>query len=109
MIIWGGKGFLIAIIVAACLLSSDWFAGQHFHDPEYYATHGWPKLIGFFVAAAFVWLLSYKRKEEAIGNDVETPRESFFSDRDSLFFIPARFWPFILAGLGVVFYFVHDS
>jgi hypothetical protein len=108
VVIWQGRGIVVAITIAVCLLASDWLSGQHFHDANYYASHGWPKLVGFLAAAAIVWGLSFRRAEESIGTEEVTPREPFLADRDSLFFIPARYWPMILCALGVAFLFVRD-
>ena len=110
MIIWRGKGILIAIALAACLLLSDALTAHFFSDSKYYATHGWPKLLGFWVAAAILWALSYRRKpDESIGVEEQEPKYPFLEDEDSLFFIPARFWPIIFGVLGIIFYFVNDA
>jgi hypothetical protein len=110
MIVWRRKGFVIAVVTFGCLFASDGLTARHFQDHNFYATHGWPKLTGFLVAAAIVWALSYRRKkDETLGiQEDETPRHPFLEDEDSLFFIPARYWPGILGALGVLFFFIRE-
>ena len=107
MIVWRGRGYWIALIAFGCLLLSDWLTGIRFHNTEYYAQHGWPKLAAFFLAAVIVWPLALRREDEVI-NGEQLYKESFFGPQDTLFFVPARYWPLILAGLGCIFYFVRD-
>ena len=56
MIISRGRGHLIAIITFAWLLALDWGVGSVFADREYYASHGWPKLVAFWGAAVTIYL-----------------------------------------------------
>lgn len=103
-----GRGFLIAILTALCLLLCDSLTSQHFNDPNYYAQHGWPKLTAFWVAAALVQLMLPRRPEVVLGEI--RPREapkSVLRERDALLFIPARYWPLVLLALGIGFYFVN--
>lgn len=109
MIVWHGKGIIVAIAAAVCLLALDGLTARYFHDSSFYATHGWPKLAGFLTAAAIVWVLSFRRKpDESIGAEEEPPHYPFLGDEDRLFFIPAKYWPVILSVLGIAFFFVRD-
>jgi hypothetical protein len=112
MIVWRGRGGLIFILAFGCLVAAEWLTRSYFHDNTYYQRHGWPKLAGFLVAAGLVWLLS--RPEAEIHGEIspgfESPRkEPVLRRQDTLFHIPARYWPGILCVLGVVFYFVPVS
>jgi hypothetical protein len=103
-----GRGYVIGLIAGGCLLASDWFCGIRYHDTNYYAQHGWPKLAAFMLAAALVWSLNSWGRDESLGVDQQSmARRTFFRRQDSLFFIPAQFWPVLLCLLGGVFYFVR--
>ena len=102
-----GRGILVGLIVGACLLLSDWLTGMYFHSREYYAQHGWPRPAAFFMAAMIVWLLAGHAGEIVPGSDLNAGRKPFFTRHDTLFFVPVQYWPAILCGLGMVFYFVR--
>lgn len=124
MIVYRGRGILIAIIAFACLIAAEFYTRSRFHSDHYYQQHGWPKLAAFAVAALIIWWLSPQSAAPAQSPSAEaalmTPslmnappaperspfRLDFFRPQDSLFFIPVRFWPLILCLLGVLFYFL---
>lgn len=108
MIIWRGRGVVIALVAFGCFVLAEFAARAAFGDPTYYETHGWPKLAAFWVAAGIVYALC---SWLGVGNertlvDKGTGQEVKVSSESQLFFIPARYWPVILLVLGVVFYFV---
>lgn len=108
MIIWNGRGFLIAVIGFGSLVVMELFTRAWFHDDTYYQKHGWPMLLGFLAAASVIWLLAPSRKDEldAQSNQDSPVKETLLREQDRLFFISARHWPLILAALGVVCYIV---
>jgi hypothetical protein len=109
MLIWSGRGWLVAVIAVACFLTSELVSEAVLRDQSYYQTHGWPKLAAFLVAAAIVWVLHAGRIFSESARtlvDKETGEEVTLRPRHSLFFIPVRYWPLVLAALGVVFLFV---
>ncbi|HEV2289983.1 MAG TPA: hypothetical protein VGR81_13650 [Candidatus Acidoferrales bacterium] len=110
MLVWRGKGFLVALIAFGCLILTDLATRSMFTDKGYYQHHGWPKLVGFFIAAVSVYALRswFGCGRERILIERETGQEVKISLEDSLLGIPVRFWPFILLGLGVVFSFVRE-
>ena len=102
MIIWRGRGFLIALIAFGGLLIAE-FATQLIWGKGYYQGHGWPKLAGFWLAALVVYAL---RSWLGVGHvqvlvDKATGKEVELNKEAALFFIPARFWPTILCVLGI--------
>jgi len=106
MIIWRGKGILIALIAFGCLLLAEYATRSAFHDDRYYQTHGWPKLAAMWLAAGLVFALQSKLGggPPRVLVDKETGKEISLPARDALFFIPVRYWPPILAALGVAFF-----
>jgi len=99
----------VAVITVICLSGCDFLCGRWFHDSDYYGAHGWPKLAAFWVAALVVRLLMLGPSEEYAGlSTTHEPKKQLFRDRDSLFFVPIRYWSIILFAVGIVFYFVRD-
>ena len=99
MIVWRGRGILVAIITFVCLLITELLTRFFFRNNTYYQQHRWPKLSGFLVAA------------RRIGDDPrgirDLTREPRLRERDTLFHIAVRYWPPILCVLGIIFYFVR--
>ena len=106
MIVWRGRGILVAIITFGCLLITELFTRFFFRNDTYYQQYGWPKLSGFLVAAALVWSLSRRKADDPHGTQ-DLTRESLLREGDTLFHIPVRYWPPILCVLGIIFYFVR--
>lgn len=103
-----GRGWLVAVIAASCLLATDLLASLRFHDAGYYAQHGWPKLAAFWATAGIVqWLLPRSENEVLAGTQRQTARRPSFGGRDSLFLVPIKYWGAILFALGIGFYFVR--
>jgi hypothetical protein len=108
MVIRRGRGVLVAVIAFGCLIATEFFTRGWFHDDTYYQQHGWPKLLGFLIAAVIVWLLLGRRSEEHAGTVVQaTSNAAVLRREDQLFFISVQHWPLILCLLGAVFYFVR--
>lgn len=108
MIIWRGRGIAIALIAFACLLVSEFATEAALGDGTYYQAHGWPKLAGFWLAAAVIYKMqSWFGVGKTRGFvDPNIRRDIRPSAEGELFFVPARFWPHILVILGVIFLFV---
>jgi membrane protein implicated in regulation of membrane protease activity len=104
MIIWSGFGFLVALIGFGCLVLTQFIANALFQNAAYYQTHGWPKLVAFLIAALLVYFLSrvLERQQGRAMIDKATGREVVLKPRHSLFFVPLKYWPYILVGLGVI-------
>ena len=100
---WGG-----AAVAFGSLLVTELLCRTYFHDDHYYQQQGWPKLPAFLLAAAIVWLLQRNHKTEALeaaNHPIE--KEPILRPYDRLFLVSISYWPPILCGLGVVFYFVR--
>jgi hypothetical protein len=94
MIIWSGLGFLVALIGGGCLVAIDALTRTLYGDKEFFAAHGWPKLLAFAVAAVITWFLGRFLHRNP-------------GKRHSLFFIPMEYWGPIFVVAGVVFMFVN--
>lgn len=111
MIIWSGWGFLVGVIGFACFLLTEIAVEAALQDDQFYQDHGWPKLVGFVVAAAIICPLgrAFNRNEPARepldpgrGACMERPSRR----EHSLFFIPMEFWAVLFVVIGVMFLFV---
>src|SRR4029453_1633587 len=100
MIGWHGRGIIVAAVAFGSLLLSEFISEAYFHDDRYYQQHGWPKLVGFLVAAGIVWLLQGKHDSEApeVANR-QIKKEPVLRPGDRFFFVSVSFWPLILCGL----------
>lgn len=103
MIIWRGFGFLVGIAGFAGMILANVYTHSLINDDAYYRAHAWPKLIGAAVGAAmaFAVVKILRRFEKPrIVIDKETGKEVELRRGDSLYFIPVRFWPFLIFGIG---------
>jgi hypothetical protein len=103
MIIWDGKGWLVAAIVFALLVGSEFGSEAIFADTSYYQTHMWPRAAALILAAVIVWFVAtwLQRAGSRTVIDKATGQEMVLGGNDALFFIPVRFWTPILALAGV--------
>jgi hypothetical protein len=106
MIVWRGRGILVAAITLGCLVATELLTRLFLHDNAYYQQHGWPKLVGFLIAAGLIWWLSEREGDDPNGVH-SAGTEPFLRQQDTLFHISVRYWPRILCVLGIVFYFVR--
>src|SRR5579863_2215060 len=104
MIVWKGRGGVVALIAFGCLVLAELVTRRVFNDPSYYQNHGWPKLAGFWIAAALVYALGSWLcvGQERTLVDKGTGQEIKASLEGPLFLIPARYWPPILFGVGLL-------
>jgi hypothetical protein len=107
MIIWRGRGVLVAIITFGCLLATELLTRFFYYDNTYYQRHGWPKLAVFLLAASLVWGLSRREGDDSADLQAVTS-EPVLREQDTLFLISAKYWPRILCVLAFVFYFVRS-
>ena len=111
MIIWKGKGFLVAVVAFLMLLLTEFSVEALFKDGTYYQRHGWPKLVGFFIAGCIVLPIGkyLNRKEGKVLIEKDTGKEVVLKAKHSLYFIDVEYWSYILFALGVIFFFVRTD
>jgi hypothetical protein len=105
MFISRGFGMAVVGLTFVALVLTELGVESALSDEQYYQNHGWPKLLGFTVGAALVWLLSnyFERRPARVVIDKETGHELTLRDKHDLFFVPLRYWPAILVLAGVGF------
>jgi hypothetical protein len=122
------RGELIPLIAIICLGLVELSTRRIFHDDNYYQREHWPIPLGFLLSAAVIriltqrkpsalasqpqeWLISSSSDPVQGGMDPGPSAEKWklFRERDSYFLVPVRFWPWVLCGLGILFYFLPRS
>ncbi len=103
-----GRGYLIALVTVAWMVGIEWAAVRYFDDRQYYAEHGWPKLLACWASAATVLLM---RRELGVAEPDDSPYGAVApitpdphpvpEAESQLFYIRARYWPAILFVLGI--------
>lgn len=108
VISYRGRGWMVGAIAAGCLLLAYLLTRLHYHDPNYYDRHGWPKLAGFWAAALLVQIfVRLGEDEETLGAAQPTaPQRPSKPQRDALFGISLAYWPLLLLILGVAYYYL---
>ncbi|MFZ1087044.1 MAG: hypothetical protein WAN35_18935 [Terracidiphilus sp.] len=103
-----GRGWIVGIITVVCLLASDLLTSIQFHNSNYYARNGWPKLVAFWAAAGIVrWMLPRAEEDVTLGAQEVSGQKPALRERDSFLLLPVKYWPLVLLALGVGFYFVR--
>ena len=99
MLIWNGKGYLVAVATFIAALAAEYLSESYLDDQTYFQTHGWPLSAALSAAGIFAWFAgSYLRgKGSRTVIDKATGKEMTIGGDDALFFIPMRYWGPILA------------
>jgi hypothetical protein len=105
-VIWSGRGIVAGLAGFACLFLTQVAVNAGMHDERFYASHGWPKLLSLWVAAAVVWPLgrALNRRTEQRLLDPESGRWVLVRSGGgrSLFFVPVQYWGVIFLILGAI-------
>jgi hypothetical protein len=107
MIIWQGAGFLVVVVALGIQIVVQVGVNQALQDPTYYQTHGWPKLLGWWISGAAIFLIDRYANLRLGGRSRDQGPDQPMEPKpiNTLFFIPMRFWAFILLGIGVYTFF----
>ena len=110
MLFWRGYGIVVVVLtVIAFVIATQ--VGEHFWGTPLPADHrSVIELAGMLVAAVMVFgfhVAIDRAEQPRIVVDKATGEEIRLVAKHDLFFIPVKFWPYILAALGVLFYFQH--
>ncbi|MGD0743936.1 MAG: hypothetical protein ABSA45_02165 [Verrucomicrobiota bacterium] len=98
MIIWQGRGFLVAVIIFGCSLVANLICNAKI-GPGYYDHHKWPFAVSLLCSSAICWFLGdyLRKRSDRIVIDKQTGKEFVLNQsRHTLFFIPMRWWGLIL-------------
>ena len=84
MVIWSGKGFIVALAVFGCSLATELIAEAATGNDNYYQASAWAFPLALLLGGAI-----------STGVAMALPRED--RNRDTLFFIPMFWWGPLLA------------
>ncbi|MDG3583212.1 hypothetical protein [Galbibacter pacificus] len=103
MIIWSGRGFLIALVLFASL-----FAGFYFL-PKESSDYGF--VFAAFLTGFFSWAFGRKwnRADNRVFIDEKTGQRFRIKNNHTLFWIPMQYWGIILPILGIVILFQNST
>jgi hypothetical protein len=108
MIVWRGYGILVAVFAVVGLLIGRLVAEQIWGAPMSEASRHGSALFGMLIAAGGVYGLHRvleRREPPRTLVDAATGQQVQFKSKHDFFFIPVKFWPFLLAALGVWYFF----
>jgi hypothetical protein len=102
MIIWSGKGYYVFLLGVSFQVLAMIACRALFGDPNLYKSSAWPKAVALILAAAVVWPLANTLEgRTAYGLDSATGKRIAYTPRDTLFFIPMRYWSIIFIVLAI--------
>lgn len=102
MIIWQGKGWVVAAIVFMTSLVAN-FLTDLFKGSGYYDTHS--ELAGIAIAFSSIFIYQFAQKsrgETTVHMDVKTGKETNVMARHALLFVDVKYWAQIVLVLGIL-------
>ena len=108
MIIWRGAGIVVPGLAFVILFLTSLAASLLFKDDNYFATHGWIRLVACWITAFVVRYVgvTLDKKEGRVVVDKQTGEELVLKPHHDFFFIRLEYWAWIFVALGVVLLFV---
>jgi hypothetical protein len=99
MIIWKGYGLLVAVYAIVGFVSGVLFSNAIGTD------HTWPVALSLSLAAAANYFTAKKFESKSkILIDPETGQQVILENDNSLFFIPMKYWTYIIAGFALLLF-----
>lgn len=103
MIIWTGWGFLAALVPFATSLIAELLVEGMSGSDTSYQDSKMPLFIALMLSAVMVYVIEKKvRVADRVVEDVKTKERLTVTRKNSLFFIDLRYWPYIIAGVTLV-------
>src|SRR5215208_6698883 len=102
MIIWSGWGWLVPAVVFIVSLVVQVIAKAASGQDQIYQEQPWLFATSTLLAGVIVWFLAryFDKKQGRVVIDKQTGQEMLLKSSDSFFFVPMRFWVFILPVIG---------
>jgi hypothetical protein len=105
MIIWSGWGWLVPVLAFVVSLVFEAVTEASTGKDQFYQNQPWLLAVAMVVAGTAVWFLSayFDKKQGRVVIDKATGKELVLRSSHSFFFIPMRFWAFLLPLFGVAY------
>jgi hypothetical protein len=108
MLVWRGHGIFVAVLTMVAFVGAK-VAGEHiWGEPLAPTVRPGVESVGMLLAAALVYglhLLVERSNQPRVLVDQATGQEVVLQSKHDLFFVPIKFWPYVLAALGVFIFF----
>jgi hypothetical protein len=103
MLIWSGRGYLVAVFVFGLSLLANLATNALTGDGAYWDSHQWPFAVSLLVSGLACWYAGWLTGDRKVRRliDPETGEQVILRGSDSLFFVPMKWWGPMLAGIGV--------
>ena len=103
IIVWSGFGFVVPITVALTVFFINGLTSSFSQDPRYCSTHYWIAALGILASSVVLrlligWLSIDSSPKRLI--DPRTNQVHQIARKDHFFFVPLRYWPLVLIGIG---------
>ena len=107
MIFWEGKGWVVVAIWFFSFVATQMVGDMFVKD--YYVNHAWMQVLAMSIATIFVhfFTITTDTKKNRIVIDKETRKEFVLQSRNSLFFVPLKYWASIFFGITLALYLSH--
>jgi len=102
MIVWSGRGFLIAIVFIASMFASVSIIPKEYADYSF--------VISFFITGIFSWFfgLKWNKDNERIVIDEKTNKKLRLKNNHTFFWVPMQYWGIISSILGIIILFQNS-
>lgn len=108
MLVWRGAGILVVVFAVAGLIAGDYAAAGIWGATQAADHKAASMLMGLLLAAALVFGMHFlleRSGEQRTFIDKATGQEVIVKPKHDLFFIPVKYWSFVLAAVGVFVFF----
>jgi hypothetical protein len=101
IIIWRGRGGLVVLVTfVTCLLTN--YLSDRLGGPSYWVTNRWLIGVALIISGVCVYVLStISRSDSRLVVDAKTGEQIRLTTKHDLFWIPMKYWSFLLLGCGV--------
>jgi hypothetical protein len=104
VLIFTGAGILVPVFAfLGFWFLRDFLDYTLFHQPGYYAAHGWAHFLSSVIAGAACYALGtfLSRPTNKVIVDKTTGEEQPLRNYHTFFFIPMQWWAFIIVAIGI--------
>lgn len=107
MIIWKGLGIFVPVIVFVGVFLTHWIASTIWGNSILDTHENTLVAIGMIVAALLCFIVNklLDKQPSKTYIDKETGEQVIFKKSHSLFFIPFKYWAYILPIIGIILFF----